>query len=116
MIKPIEPLIKRVPYVGPVIATAGLALDVKDIVESSTPLGATKTIVSRLLKDCTPPELFITEKCIMLLGGMIASFGSGGNPLVVSGTISAARSIVREYNKLIPYFQQSITLQIINNK
>lgn len=31
---------KRLPFVGPVISGIGLALDVKEIVESSTPMGA----------------------------------------------------------------------------
>ena len=96
MIKPIEPLVKRVPYVGPVISTIGLVIDIKDIVETTTPMGAAKKIGGRFLKECTPPELFLAGKCVMLIGGLIASVGSGGNPLVVSGTISAARSIVKE--------------------
>ena len=96
MIKPIEPLVKRIPYVGPVLSTVGLVIDVKGILESSTPMGAAKTIGSRILKECTPPELFFAGKCVMLIGGVVASFGSGGNPLIVSGTISAARSIVKD--------------------
>ena len=31
----------------------------------------------------------------MLAGGIVASVATGGNPLVVSGTLSAARSIVK---------------------
>jgi hypothetical protein len=31
----------------------------------------------------------------MLGGGIVASVATGGNPLVVSGTVSAARSIIR---------------------
>lgn len=58
-------------------------------------MGATKTIGGRLLKECTPPELLIADKCAMLIGGVIALIGSGGNPLIVSGTLSAARSIVK---------------------
>lgn len=96
MIKPIEPLVKRIPYIGTVLSTVGLVIDVKDIVESSTPMGAAKTIGSRFLKECTPPELFVAGKCLMLIGGVIASVGSAGNPLVVSGTISAARSVIKD--------------------
>ena len=92
----VQSLAKRVPYIGPVISTVGLVIDVKDIIEVSTPMGATKTIGGRFLKECSPPELFIAGKCIMLIGGVIASVGSGGNPLVVSGTITAARSIVKD--------------------
>ena len=91
-----QTMIRRVPYVGPVIGGVGLALDVKDIVESSTPIGAAKIIGGRLLKECTPPEIFIAGKCVFLIGGVVASVSTGGNPLVVSGTISAARSIVKD--------------------
>ena len=88
-------IVKRVPYVGPVVSGVGLALDVKDIVETATPVGAAKIIAGRLVKECTPPELLIAGKCVMLAGGIVASVATGGNPLVVSGTLSAARSIVR---------------------
>lgn len=46
-------VIKRLPYVGPTIQGVGLVLDVKDIVESSTPLGASKIIAGRFIKECT---------------------------------------------------------------
>lgn len=88
-------LIKRAPYVGSVISSVGLALDIRDIVETSTPIGAAKIVGGRFLKECTPPEIFIAGKCVMLIGGVVASIGSGGNPLVV-GTISAARSIIKD--------------------
>ena len=35
-------VVKRVPYVGPAISGVGLALDVKEIVETTTPVGAAK--------------------------------------------------------------------------
>lgn len=41
-------IVKRVPYVGPVVSGVGLALDVKDIVETATPVGAAKVIAGRL--------------------------------------------------------------------
>ena len=41
---------KRLPLVGPVISGVGLALDVKEIVESSTPMGAVKIIGGRFVK------------------------------------------------------------------
>ena len=88
-------VVKRVPYVGPVVSGVGLALDVKDIVDSATPVGAVKIIAGRLVTECTPPELLIAGKCVMFIGGVVASVSSGGNPLVISGTVSAARSIVR---------------------
>ena len=42
-------IVKRVPYVGPVVSGVGLALDVKDIVETATPVGAAKIIAGRLV-------------------------------------------------------------------
>lgn len=87
---------KKVPYIGPVISGVGLVLDVKDIVDNATPLGAAKIIGGRLFKECTPPELLIAGKCVMLTGGIIASFASAANPLIISGTVSAARSIIRD--------------------
>lgn len=87
--------LKHIPYIGPVIATTGLVLDVTEIIESSTPSGAAKVIAGRIMTECTPPELLIAGKCLMLTGGIIASISTAGNPLVVSGTVSAARSIIR---------------------
>jgi len=89
-------VIKRVPYVGPVVQFVGVAFDVKEIIESSTPGGAAKIILGRFARECTPPEIFIAGKCVMLIGGVVASVGTGGNPLVVSGTLSAARSIIKD--------------------
>ena len=48
-------VIKRIFYVGPVIQGVGIALDAKEIIESSTPLGAAKIISGRFIKECTPP-------------------------------------------------------------
>ena len=80
---------------GPVVSSVGLALDVKEIVENTTPIGATKIIAGRVVTQCLPPELLIGGKCVMLIGGVIASVSTGGNPMVVSGTITAARSIIK---------------------
>ena len=88
-------IIKQVPYVGPIVRSVGLFLDVKEIVENNTPLGAAKIILGRAITECTPPELLIGGKCVMLAGGIVASVATGGNPLVVNGTLSAARSIVK---------------------
>ena len=88
-------IVKRVPYVGPVISGVGFALYVKDIVETATPVGAAKIIAGRLVNECTPPELLIARKCVMLAGGIVATVATGGNPLVISGTVSAVRSITR---------------------
>lgn len=89
-------VVKRVPYVGLVFSGVGLAIDVKDIVETATPIGAAKIIAGRVIHECTPPELLIAGKCMMLTGGIIASVVSSSNPLVVSGTVSAARAIIRK--------------------
>ena len=88
-------LVKRVPYIGTAISGLGLALDVKEIIETTTPVGAAKIIVGRFAAECTPPELLIAGKCVMLTSGIVATVVTGGNPLVLGGTLSAARSIVR---------------------
>jgi hypothetical protein len=88
-------IIKKIPYIGPAVAGLGIFFDVKDIVEITTPVGATRIVAERLVNECTPPELLIAGKCVMLVGGVIATVATGGNPLVISGTLSAARSIVK---------------------
>jgi hypothetical protein len=55
------------------ISGVDLALDVKQIFEDSTPMGAAKIIAGRFLKECTPPELFIASKCVRLSDSMIPS-------------------------------------------
>lgn len=89
-------VIKRVPCVGPVIQGVVITLDAKEIFENSTLLGAAKIIAGRFVKECTPPEIFIAGKCVMLVGGVVASVSTVGNPLVVSGTMSATRSIIKD--------------------
>ena len=39
----VGPILTKIPYVGPVVSTVGLAIDIKDIMDSSTPIGAAKT-------------------------------------------------------------------------
>jgi hypothetical protein len=95
MIATPQSIMKRVPYVGPIISAAGLALDVKDIVETATPIGAVKTIAGRIVNECTPPELLIAGKCVMVIGGIIATVATGGNPMILTGTLSAVRTIIR---------------------
>jgi len=89
-------IVKHVPYIGPVISMAGLALDVKEIIEIATLVGAAKIITGRLLNECTPPELLIGGKCVMLVGSVVASIATGGSLLVITRVISAARSIIRD--------------------
>lgn len=56
MITPItSKVIKRVPHVGSVIQGVGIALNAKEIVETSILVGAVKIIAGRFIKECTPP-------------------------------------------------------------
>ena len=68
----------------------------KDIVKTVTLLGVVKIISGHLLKEYTPPELFIARKFVMLTGSLIASVASARNPLIINGIVSAARSIIRD--------------------
>jgi hypothetical protein len=95
MIATPQSIMKRVPYVGPIISAAGLALDVREIIETATPIGAVKTITGRIVNECTPPELLIAGKCVMVIGGIIATVATGGNPMILTGTLSAVRTIIR---------------------
>ena len=52
---PVRSVMKKVPCIGPVVSGVGLALDVREIVENSTPMGAAKVIVGRFITECTPP-------------------------------------------------------------
>ena len=88
----------RIPLIETIWATYGFVTDVQDIIDSTTPAGAAKIIGGRFLKECTPPSIFIfiTGKRIMLIGGVVSSAYTGGNPLVVSATIPSARLIVKD--------------------
>ena len=88
-------VVQKIPLVGPTIGAVGIALDIKDIAEGSTPLGVAKIVGGRLYDECTPPELWLTGKCLMVTGGVIASVYTGGNPLVLGGTFSAFRAIIK---------------------
>jgi len=46
-------VVKHVPFVGPVVSSVGLVLDVKDIVDNATPVGAVKIIAGRFVKKFT---------------------------------------------------------------
>ena len=93
MINITSKVIKRTYYVVPVVQSVGIALDAKKILETFTPLVLAKIISGRFLKECKPPEIFITGKCIMFVEGVVASVSTGRNPLVISGTRSANFSI-----------------------
>ena len=47
----------------------------------------------------------------MFLGGVVALVSTGGNPLIVSGTMSAARSIIKDLETFYRYlYKVSIIL------
>ncbi len=51
--KVVQKIIKRVPYVEPIIQGMGLALDTKEIMETSTSLGASIMILDRFIEQCS---------------------------------------------------------------
>lgn len=70
-------VVQRIPLIGPTVGVVGIAIDLKEIAESVTPLGVAKIVGVRVYKECTPPELWITGKCLMLAGGGISSISTG---------------------------------------
>ena len=88
---------KEIPYVSPITSTIGISLDIKEILESSTsPFATLKFVGKRFTHECTPPELFIVGKCLMVASGVAASFYSGGNPLIVKAAISSLRALIKK--------------------
>ena len=49
-----------------------------------------------LLKSEFHQKIFFTGKCIITIGEVVASIYTGGNPLVVYGTMSSICSIVKD--------------------
>lgn len=97
MVDPItSEIMKKIPYVGPVIQNVGIAIDAKKIIENSTPLGAVKIISVRFVKECTPLKIFITRKCVMFAGSVVASVTSGGNSLILISNLASFRFIIKE--------------------
>lgn len=88
-------VVKRIPYVGPVFSEIKLVMNVKEIIDTKTFIEAAKLITRRFVNECTPPELLIAGKCVMLTGGIIATVASGSNLLIISGTVSTVRSIIQ---------------------
>ena len=82
--------------ISPTIGVVGLALDLREIAEDATPLGVVKIVGNRLYDKCTPPELWLTGKCVMLAGGIVASVATGGNALIIGGTLSAFRAVIKK--------------------
>lgn len=68
------------------IVKAVLKQQKEEVIDLYTPLGAVKIITTRFIKECTPPEIFISGKCILFIGGVVALVNTGGNSLVISGT------------------------------
>lgn len=62
----VKSIAEKAPLIGPIVGGVGVASDVIDIAQSSTPLGAAKKIGSRLIQQCTPPEIYLTGKCLWL--------------------------------------------------
>ena len=89
-------VVSKLPCVGSAAQGVGIILDAKEIIDNSIPLGAVKILGSRVAKACVPPELYIRGKCVMLVGGVIATISTVGNPIVLSGTMSAFRSIIKD--------------------
>ena len=87
---------KTIPVIGPTVGAVGLALDVKEIAENATAVGAVKVIAGRIYNKCTPPELWLAGKCVMFVGGLVASVYTGGNPMIVGGTLSALRGMIKK--------------------
>ena len=55
---------RAVPFVGPLVGGVGIAIDIKEIAEKSTPMGVVKTVGVRLIKECTPPELLLVHNVL----------------------------------------------------
>lgn len=62
----------------------------------STIIVGLKKIALQILKDCTPPEVYMSGKYVMFISGLIASVSTGGNLLVIEDTLLAAHSIIQD--------------------
>ena len=40
----VKSVVEKVPYVGPIAGGVGIALDIKEVAENSTPIGVVKTV------------------------------------------------------------------------
>ena len=90
-------VVSKLPCVGSAAQGVGIILDAKEIIDNSIPLlGAVKILGSRVAKVCVTPELYIRGKCVMLVGGVIATVSTVSNPIVLSSTMSAFRSIIKD--------------------
>ena len=87
----IEPLLKNAPILGSCYGFTKTAIKVYN---STTPTGAIKTAVKGIVLDCTPPVIKYPALCAALLGCCIAGLATGGNPLVISATVTIGEAIV----------------------
>lgn len=89
------------PFVPPIMNTMGLGMDTKEIVASATFLEGVKIVGSRFASACTPPNLYYGGTCIMFVSGAFATITSGGNLILLTGTLTAARAIIRTTIKVV---------------
>ena len=92
----LETLDNVLPLVGTSIGFVGIALDVQGIVGNATPIGVVKVVSGRIYNEYTPPALWIGNKCIFLVGGVISAVSMGNTSLVLGGTFSAFCSMIKE--------------------
>ena len=85
------PLMKNAPVIG---SCYGFATTAVKVYNSTTPTGAIKTAVKGIVIDCTPPVIKYPALCAALATCGVASFVTGGNPLVVSATVTIGEAIV----------------------
>ncbi len=60
----------------------------------TTPSGAVMTAAKGIVIDCTPPIIKYPALCAALAGCCLASVATGGNPLVISATVTIGEAIV----------------------
>lgn len=87
----LDPLIKNAPVIG---SCYGFATTAIKVYNTTTPAGAIKTAAKGVLIDCTPPAIKYPVLCATLIACGVASFVTGGNPLVVSATVTIGEAIV----------------------
>lgn len=85
------PLMKNAPVIG---SCYGFATTAVKVYNTTTPSGAIKTAVKGVVIDCTPPAIKYPVLCAAFATCGVASFVTGGNPLVVSATVTIGEAIV----------------------
>lgn len=87
----LAPFLKNAPVIG---SCYGFATTAIKVYNSTTPSRAVKAAVKGLVLDCTPPAIKYPVLCAALAGCCVASVATGGNPLVVSATVTIGEAIV----------------------